>query len=279
MNSITVKKADGTAEPFDKQKLLDSLRNAGGTDGMVAKIASHIEDELKDGSTTNEIYQHAFKLLRDRSAPIAIKYSLRRALGEFGPEGFPFEKYIARIFNEWGYETLTDQTVFGGCVAHEVDVIAWNKESLNMTEVKFHNEFGLKSDLKVILYVKARFDDLKENFFEYGGIKRKLTQGWLITNTKFTDQAIKYGECQKIKMIGWNYPKHGNLQDIVEELRLHPLTCLSSLSSVHKRLLLTKGYVLCRDLVDKPQAMDDIGMAKEEKEKALNEAKEACGVK
>jgi len=28
-------------------------------------------------------------------------------------------------------------------------------------EAKFHNRLGVKTDLKVALYVKARFDDLK----------------------------------------------------------------------------------------------------------------------
>lgn len=37
-----------------------------------------------------------------------------------------------------------------------------------MAEAKFHNELGIKSDLKVVLYVKARFDDLKENVYMYG---------------------------------------------------------------------------------------------------------------
>jgi hypothetical protein len=205
--------------------------------------------------------------------PLAVKYSLRRALSELGPDGFPFEKYVARIFEAWGYESLTDQMVLGGCVAHEVDVVAWNKEKLVMVEAKFHNELGMKSDLKVALYVKARFDDLRGNMFRYGNIVRKLDEGWLITNTKFTDQAIHYGECQGIKMIGWNYPKKGNLQDIIEELHLHPFTCLVTLSNAHKRDLLSKGVVLCSDILNKPELLKDIGMNEGEAQTVIDEIK------
>ena len=125
---------------------------------------------------------------------------------ELGPSGFPFEQFVAEIFRSKGYETVTDQIVLGGCVEHEIDVVAWKKDELIMNEVKFHGDIGLKSDLKVVLYVHARFEDLAENVYEYGGKTHKLTGGWLITNTKFTVSAIKYAVCKKMNIVGWNYP-------------------------------------------------------------------------
>jgi hypothetical protein len=275
---VTITKADGTQELFEEEKLAESLRNAGGDQVLVEKILVHTEKEIHDGMPTSEIFRHAFHLLRKHSLPVAIKYSLRRALSELGPDGFSFEKYIARIFQAWGYESLTDQTVFGGCVAHEVDVVAWTKDKLIFVEAKFHNEFVLKSDLKVVLYVKARFDDLKENSYDYGGMHRTMSEGWLITNTKFTDQAVKYGECKGVKMIGWNYPPHGNLQDIIEELRLHPFTCLTTLSNVQKKMLLAKNVVLCKDVLDHPNVLKEIGLPIIEAQKVFDEARQVCGV-
>jgi len=102
-------------------------------------------------------------------------------------------------------------------VPHEVDVVAYNAKKLIMIEAKFHNELGTKSDLKVVLYIKARFDDLAENVFNYGGQNRKITDSWLVTNTKFSSTAIHYGVCKNLTMIGWNYPEKGNLQDMIEE--------------------------------------------------------------
>lgn len=274
---ITITKADGTRELFEESKLVDSLKNAGGSDQIIEEVIDHVGKEMYDGMPTSEIYSHAFNLLRKHSMPMAVKYSLRRALSELGPDGFPFEKYIAKIFQAWGYETMTDQTVLGACVPHEVDVVAWNREKLIMVEAKFHNELGMKSDVKVALYIKARFDDLKENTFDYGGMKRTLNEGWLITNTKFTDQAIKYGECQGIKMIGWNYPTKGNLHDIIEELHLHPFTCLVSLSNTHKKFLLSRGVVLCTDILNNPHYLTEIGMKPVEIESAIKEIHEVCG--
>jgi len=112
---------------------------------------------------------------------------------------------------------VTDQTVLGKCIPHEVDVVAYNDKELIFCEAKYHNELGTKSDVKVALYIKARFDDLKHGTFDYGSPGRALTEGLLITNTKFSTTAIQYGKCENLRMIGWNYPEKGNLRDLIME--------------------------------------------------------------
>jgi len=269
---VTITKTDGTKELFEEEKLVNSLRRVGVKPQAIEEIVDEVETSMKDGMTTNEIYSKAFTLIRQHSAPLSVKYSIRRAMMELGPDGFPFEKFIARIFKMWGYETLTDQSVLGLCVDHEVDVVAWKGEELAMVEAKFHNEFGMKSDLKVALYVKARFDDISGNSFDFGGKKRKLTERWLATNTKFTDKAIKYGECNHLKLIGWNYPTKGNLHELIEQNGLHPITCLTSLSNQEKKDLVGRDILVCIDLVGKPGVLNDIGVKGDRTEKILTEA-------
>lgn len=213
---IEIIKANGVRENFEPEKLRASLIRSGAGEDAVATVMSHIMNELKPGMTTMDIYEHAYKVLTDYNKPVAQKYSLRRALMEMGPSGFPFEDLVAEIMRDQGYEVLTRQTVLGSCVPHEMDVVAWNDKKLIMAEAKFHNELGTKSDLKVALYVKARMDDLMGNVFDYGGKQRKLDEGWLITNTKFSSTAIHYGVCKGLTMIGWNYPEKWNLRDMLE---------------------------------------------------------------
>lgn len=269
---ITITKTDGTKELFEEEKLINSLRRVGVRPETIDEVVEEVEAEMKDGMTTNEIYGKAFSLIKKHSAPMAAKYSIRRALMELGPDGFPYERFVARIFRMRGYEAVTDQVVMGTCVDHEVDVVAWKDESLAMVEAKFHNEFGVKSDLKVALYVKARFDDIAGNTFEYGGKKRKLTERWLTTNTKFTDKAIKYGECSNLKLIGWNYPPKGNLHEIIEQNGLHPITCITTLTHQEKKDLVARDILVCIDLVGKPTILNDIGVKGDRAEKVLTEA-------
>lgn len=273
---LSVTKSTGAKEPFDQAKLAASLKKVGATPQAVDEIVGEIEREMWDGIPTADIYARAFRLLRKHHHPTAIKYSLRRALFELGPDGFPFEKFVARIFELWGYEAVTDQTLAGACVEHEVDVVAWKQGTadLDMVEAKFHNEIGLRSDLKVALYVKARFDDLTDSVFEYGGVQRKLVSNgrWLVTNTKFTEAAIKYGECKGLKMVGWNYPANRSLHQIMEQNGLHPVTALTTLSKQEKRTIVGLNVLTCIDLIGKPDILRQAGVRSDMVEKVLTEA-------
>lgn len=252
---IMVRKANGATEPFEPEKLRASLLHSGATEEAAGTVVEQILSEIKDGMTTGEIYRHAFSALAKLNKPVARSYSLRRAVMDLGPAGFSFEDLVAEILRAKGYTCETRQTVLGGCVPHEVDVVAYNKDKLVMVEAKFHNELGTKSDLKVVLYIKARFDDIKENVYDYGGKGRHVTDSWLVTNTKFSTTAIHYGECKNLTLIGWNYPAKGNLKDMIEEAKLHPVTALVSLSSEEKRTIMAGGTILCSDLKKDPSIL------------------------
>jgi hypothetical protein len=272
-NDVMVVKANGQMEVFNPEKLRYSLLNAGTSDVTADKVLEHVLPELHNGMTTGDIYRRAFDFLREISKPVARSYSLRRAVMDLGPSGFPFEDFVSEIMKSKGFETATRQTVLGGCVPHEVDVVAYNAKKLIMIEAKFHNELGTKSDVKVVLYIKARFDDIRENVFNYGGKDRKVTDAWLLTNTKFSSTAIHYGVCKNLTMIGWNYPEKGNLQHMIEEGGLHPITCLTSISNNDKRDLLAANIVLCSSIRDNPELLNMLGNHIN-KEAVINEVKE-----
>lgn len=267
---IEIVKANGQREIFLPDKLRNSLIRARATPSVAESIALHVEKELSDGMTTKDIYRHAFELLEKKLKPVALRYSLRKAVMDLGPSGFPFEKFVAEIFKAKGYKTETGVVMLGECVPHEVDVVAWNENKLIIVEAKFHNVLGIKSDIKVALYIKARFDDLANTFFDYGG-KRKIDESWLVTNTKFSEQAIHYAECKNMKLVGWNYPQKGSLQDLIEDASLHPITCLRSISGSEKQMLLTAGVVLCKSIEEDPQLAVDVGIHAEKVKEMLKE--------
>lgn len=272
MNQLkTIIKSDGTKQLFEEEKLVSSLKRVGASPQVIEDVVDEVEKEMTDGMTTSDVYSRAFFLLRKHSMPVAVKYSIRRAMMELGPDGFPFEKFVARIFTMWGYEAITDQIVLGTCVDHEMDVVAWKGNELAMVEAKYHNVYGMKTDVKVALYVKARFDDLAETKFNYGGVDRKLSERWLITNTKFTDKAVKYGECNRLRLVGWNYPSKDNLHSIIEQNGLHPITCITSLTKQQKRDLAGQNVLVCLDVLGNPSVLTKIGVKGVEAEKVLSE--------
>ena len=279
MNSETyIKKSSGILEPFNREKLVDSLQKAGASMFVADDVAKEIEKKLKQGMPTRMIYSQAFKLLRKKESRPAIRYSLRRSIADLGPTGFPFENFVGEIFKAKGFTVANDVMVNGKCIEHEIDVVAYDDDQLVMTEVKFHNQLMLKSDVKVALYIKARFDDLKDIEFNIGGKKRVMTQGLLITNTKFTENAIKFGACSGVNMIGWNYPAKGNLHDLIEETGLHPLTCLVTLSLTEKKTLFEKGFVTCKSLREKSGILKEIQVPENRINKILDEIDEVAGI-
>lgn len=277
---IKVKKASGGMEDFSEQKVKSSLKRAGADKDLADLILTHIKSELYDGISTQKIYSHIYDLLKRERSRLAPRYSLKHAVMQLGPTGYPFEKFIASILKEEGYKTEVGVVVSGKCVNHEVDVVAQKDKQHFMVECKFHNRPGTRSDVKVALYVKARFDDVAETWKQKPGHKTMFHQAWLVTNTKLTSDAIAFGECVGMKLIAWNYPQEGSLQNLIEETGLHPLTCLTTLSKQQRRRLLEQDIVLCRDIVDaKPGLFASVDISREKEEQIRKEAMLICETK
>lgn len=275
MTPIQIIKEDGSHEEFIPAKLERSLLRAGASLQIAHQIIKTVVEEIEKGvcdpdnpgggvCSVHAIHKKAFSLLKDLSATAAARYSLRRSLMQFGPTGFPFEEYVGELYKAYGYKTLTGQMVFGGCVPHEVDVIAWKEDELIMAELKYHNELAGKTDTKAALYVKARYDDLKDVVFRYEGMKdRKIDRWLLITNTRFTDTAIKYAECKGLELMSWSYPEQHNLFTMIEGAKLHPITCLLSLTENEKQQLVRNGIVLCKSVYENRSVLKKLGFSDE----------------
>ena len=268
---ILVTKSDGSKEKFRATKLRASLKLAGASPDEIKDIVRVIESKLCDGIKTEAIYRHAFTLLRQSGTVGAARYSVRRSLFGLGPTGFPFEDFLGRLFVTEGYTTKTRLTVKGKCVEHEIDVAAFKPGHSFVAEAKFHARPGLKSDLQVVLYSYARFLDLKAQKICAGDVCG-VSELRLITNTKFTSTAIKYAQCVGVNLIAWEYPKVGNLHDMIVAAKIFPITVLSSLSAKQKQILISKKAIICSDVVARPHILRSLHLSKRKFEAVQNEA-------
>lgn len=257
---IEIRKADGTVESFDGAKLEASLHRAGAGTQTAARIRKTIEKTLGPGIGTHEIYKRAFTLLRAQMRAAAVRYSLRRALFEFGPTGHPFEDFVAELFRKEGWEVEWRKTIPGKCVPHEVDIYAKKKGEHLAAELKYHNDPNYKTDVKVALYVKARFDDIWQCDPKVSGTC-PVDRGYLITNTKFTTSAVQFAECSNIGLIGWSHPAEGNLYDRIIAAGIYPITALTTLRKSEKRLLIDQGIVTSEQLAERREALREMAMS------------------
>lgn len=244
----TIIKADGTEELFDESRLVFSLERAGAGAHTAERIAETITASIVAGTTSRELYARAFSLLRKEARPVAARYALRRALLEFGPSGHPFEDFVSHLFEAEGWTVETRKLIKGKCVTHETDFYATRpgQDEYIAAELKYHNDPGYKTDLKVALYVKSRFDDI----FACDPLVRAcpIDRGLLVTNTKFTSEAIAYAECAGVELLGWDYPHEESLLVRMQRARIYPITALTGLSKAEKRMLID-AHVISVDQV------------------------------
>lgn len=274
--AVLIQKADGEVEPFDKRKLEHSLKRAGTSAELREHVIRDVEDFVRNGMTTEEIYHRAFDLLRQyehEQPAAAARYSIKRAILELGPSGFPFEQFVAGVMRTHGaVDVETGLAMMGHCVPHEVDVVGMLNGKRFGMEVKFHNSLGTKTDTKDALYVKARFDDLVA-----ARGRNHLDEGWLVTNTRFTRNVIRYAHCSGgLQLLGWDYPRGRGLEVLIEEGNLHPITMLTTLSSHEKRMLLEQDKVLCRDIRDGRDILLDAGVRPDKVATVLAQAQTLC---
>jgi hypothetical protein len=272
MTQPIIVKSDGSSETFDPRRLVKSLERSGASAFSAEKIARTINETVAPGTSSKEIYTRAFTLLRREARPIAARYALRRALLELGPSGHPFEDFVSHLYRAEGWQVETRKIIKGKCVSHEVDFYASHKEQNEFlaAELKYHNDPGYKTDLKVALYVKSRFDDI----FACDASLRScpIDRGILITNTKFTSEAIAYTKCSGVELLGWGYPEDDTLFMRMSRANVYPITTLTGLSRAEKRLLINYGVIAVDEIINNRRSIDVLHLSSERVGELLAEA-------
>lgn len=276
LSKLSITKASGETVPFSTEKLKRSLERAGAIDDEIQIIIKEISGKLYEGIPTKKIYKIAFNLLKGNSRHMAAKYHLKQAIMELGPSGYPFEKYIGEILRFQGYKITIGEIVQGKCVNHEIDVIAELDHHHFMIECKYHNHPGTFSDVKTPLYIQARFMDVEAQWLKLPGHGTKFHQGWVVTNTRFSSDAIQYGNCAGLKLLGWDYPSKGSLKDLIDTLGLYPITCLTTLTKTEKHHLLDRKIVLCKEICDNEQYLVQAGVNQTRIKNVLKESQQLC---
>lgn len=242
MSAMHVVKHNGELEVYSEEKVIHSMERVGVPANLQPEVLKHIRAQFKNGYvTTDQLFTLVSEYLSTTDKKSGLRLNLRKAIFELGPTGFPFEKYLARIFQSRGYKTMVGSRVMGECVMHEVDLILEKDGKREIVEAKFHNDFGVRTDVQVALYTYSRYLDVKT--------RNDFSNVWLITNTKLSLDAISYAQCKGISVLAWNYPSTGTLQDFVESPHMYPITILSEFTKSEKQFLIEDNIILCSDLL------------------------------
>ncbi len=268
--------ASGERPDYSKEKVAGSLRRSGAKEHAIQDILKTLEKDLYEGMSTKQIYKLAYKLLKSQDGLTASRYKLKKAIFELGPTGFPFERFVGAVLEHSGYKVEIGKVVQGACVPHEIDVIAVKDEKKLFIECKFHGEQGRNCNVKIPLYIHARFQDIRNHRSQKGENVQVFNEGWVVTNTRFTKDALQYSHCVGLQLLSWDYPKYQGLKDRIDHLGLYPITVSSLLSGREKQFLLSRDIVLCRELLDNQFLLDQLEISPGRKKKILKEMEELC---
>ncbi|NOX20067.1 MAG: hypothetical protein GXO99_02225 [Nitrospirae bacterium] len=245
---IKIIKSSGKEEDFNPDKLYNSLIRSGASPEIAQTVMEEILPNISHYTKTREIYRLAYRRLKRLNHASGMRYSLKKALFKLGPSGYPFEQYFAELLKAYGYSTKVGQLIKGQCIQHEVDIVAVNKDTVLVVECKYHNSAGRATNSKDALYVDSRFRDLEPVF------RKKYPDrdysGWLVTNTRFSTDAIQYARCAGYRLTSWRYPEKGGLEKMIEAKRLYPVTILSGIKANLASHLIRQGIILLKDLTE-----------------------------
>lgn len=226
-------------------------------------IAEKIEMNIYDGIETRKILQMIFKQLSKYKPEIKHQVDLRKALSLMKPTP-DFERFVRILLSEHGYEVAQNQIIRGKCVEHELDAIARKNGETYIVEVKHHFSYHTSTGLDVSRIARAVFEDVTEGF-KLGLNNLKIDKAMIVCNTKLSKHAKRYAECRGIHHIGWSSPPNHDLQTMIEEKKLYPITYLKGLNTATKKKLAFAGIILLKQLTAKnPEELRrDTGIHKE----------------
>lgn len=246
---MEILKTTGEQELFKEKKYLQSMRSAGIEYSLAQEVMRMVERDKHNLRSTDSLHSATERsLVKKANLAAAARYNLKRSIIDLGPSGYPFEQYIARLFQAYGYSTQTNQILPGKCVQHEIDVIARRDDLHYMIECKHHQYSGAKTKIQVALYTYARFQDIVERWAVQEGSRTDQHVPWLVTNTKVTADVITYANCVGMKILAWHYPERQGLNEFIEKNKLYPVTVLPNMSAKNQQTLVRTNLILLSDI-------------------------------
>ena len=115
-------------------------------------------------------------------------------------------------------------------------------------EAKHHFSYHTPTGLDESRIARAILEDVLEGY-EDDRSRVKVDKAMIVTNTRYSKHAKKYGGCRNIVQLGWNYPAKRGLEDMILEKNLHPLSCIKGLKNEFRLNLVNSDVVLIRQLL------------------------------
>ncbi|MEM1569811.1 MAG: restriction endonuclease [Candidatus Bathyarchaeia archaeon] len=274
---VTVVKADGTSVLFDREKVFKTCLKLCGSTELAEKVSKRVEEQVYDGISTREILSLVFRVMSEYKPAMSYRVDLRTSLSLLRSKP-DFENFISQIFRSLGYEVKRNIIVQGFCIEHEVDALASKDGEVVYIEVKHHMNPHKYVDLDVVEKVWATILDIREGF-DNGLNSMSISKPLVATNTKFTNHAYRYAKCRGINLLGWSVADGMDLEKLITEFKLYPVTILKGfdLNTLYK--VIDVGCVTVKQLADSNVSkLLEAGLTEDEANLLIERAREVLKI-
>lgn len=265
MTEIFVKKWDKSKEPYDRNKLAQSLERYGLTQEQTSHIIPKVENQIYDGITTKKLRQIMLNEIKGSKFDFK-RNDLRTALGLMRSKP-DFEVYVQELLRGLGYDVTPNRVIQGHCVTHEIDGVAEKDGKQYYIETKHHSKPHIRIPFIDTLAAQAKLEDIRKGY-EEGRNNYEFDKIIIICNTKMTSHAEQYSRCVGIQHIGWNSPRNHGIERHIEDTGIYPFTVLPTLAPKERKTLSSMGVTTIQDVLKLETSKLDKSRLKELKEEA-----------
>ncbi|MFH1433156.1 MAG: ATP cone domain-containing protein [archaeon] len=237
---VKIVKMNGAVDDFNKQKIVRSCVRAGASMEVCSRIADYVEGKVYEGISSKDILSMIHEQLKvSGNKDAAVRYKLKDAISKLDPEIHEFEFFIMRLLRYDGYDTerSPEPKVQGLCVDHEIDVVARRRKETVIIECKHHYRDHTFTGLDVPMRQWARLDDIVGGYKQGTRNSINATSAWVVTNTNYSEHAVRYSKCKHVQLLAWNYPYGHGLNEMIENYRAYPLTLIGLTRNERERLV------------------------------------------
>jgi Holliday junction resolvase-like predicted endonuclease len=222
--AVLVTKADGSKQLFDEEKIVRTCLRMGASREDALQIVQKVEGRLYEGISTRKILQMIYSLMRKQKPAVKHLFDLKYGISLMEPKP-EFEAFIRILLVHSGFKVESNTILRGLCGEHEADAIATRDGMTHFVEVKHHNSYHALTGLDESRIARAILEDVTEGY-SHGLSSIKIDRAMIVTNTRYSEHAMKYGRCRDILQVGWSSPEFFGLREMVEKHKLYPLSCL-----------------------------------------------------
>jgi Holliday junction resolvase-like predicted endonuclease len=246
--AVLVTKADGSKQLFDEEKIVRTCLRMGASREDALQIVQQVEGRLYEGISTRKILQMIYSLMRKQKPAVKHLFDLKYGISLMEPKP-EFEAFIRILLVQSGFKVEPNTILRGLCGEHEADAIATRDGMTHFVEVKHHNSYHALTGLDESRIARAILEDVTEGY-SHGLSSIKIDRAMIVTNTRYSEHAMKYGRCRDILQVGWSSPEFFGLREMVEKHKLYPLSCLRGISAKVRLRLVEAGVVVIKQLLE-----------------------------